>query len=98
MQRDCANLRAKPLIAIRSAQGMFRSVDDLALRVPELSRKDLVMLAQIGALNSIGDVAHRRDALWQVEQAGRPVGPLLRTAAAKKDRPGKNAFEANDNG
>ncbi len=77
------------LIAIRSAQGMFRSVDDLALRVPELSRKDLVLLAQIGALNSIGDVAHRRDALWQVEQAGRPVGPLLRTAAAKKTDPAR---------
>jgi error-prone DNA polymerase len=26
-------------------------------------------------------VEHRRDALWQVEQAGRPVGPLLRSAA-----------------
>ena len=42
------------------------------------SRKELVALARIGALNSIGDVEHRRDALWQVEHAGRPVGPLLR--------------------
>jgi error-prone DNA polymerase len=31
----------------------FESVDDLARRVPELQKKDLVMLAQIGALNSI---------------------------------------------
>ena len=38
-----------------------------------------MLLAQIGALNPITDVAHRRAALWQVEQAGRPVGPLLRT-------------------
>ena len=35
------------------------------------------MLARIGALNSLNEVEHRRDALWQVEQAGRPVGPLL---------------------
>jgi DNA polymerase III alpha subunit len=31
----------------------FESVDDLARRVPELQKKDLVMLAQIGALNGI---------------------------------------------
>jgi error-prone DNA polymerase len=74
---------AEALLATRNAQGPFRSVDDLALRVPTLSRKDLVQLAQIGALNSITDVVHRRDALWQVEQAGRPVGPLLRTIASK---------------
>ena len=77
------NSTAEALIATRNAHGPFRSVDDLALRVPELSRKDMVLLAQIGALNSIEDVAHRRDALWQVEQAGRPVGPLLRTTASR---------------
>jgi error-prone DNA polymerase len=37
------------------------------------------MLAKIGALNSLGEVEHRRDALWQVEYAGRPAGPLLDT-------------------
>ncbi len=68
------------LLATRNTAGSFHSVDDLALRVPELNRKDLVLLAKIGALNSIGDVTHRRDALWQVEQAGRAVGPLLRAA------------------
>jgi error-prone DNA polymerase len=57
--------------------GSFRSVDDLALRVPELQHKELVALARIGALNSLGQVHDRRDALWQVEEAGRPVGPLL---------------------
>jgi error-prone DNA polymerase len=67
--------------AARTRGGAFRSVDDLARRVPALSRKDIVALARIGALNTIGDVEHRRDALWQVEQAGRPVGPLLRDAA-----------------
>ena len=62
----------------RNRHGVFASVNDLAARIPELNRKELVSLARIGALNSFGDVAHRRDALWQVEQAGRPVGPLLR--------------------
>ncbi len=47
------------------------------MRVTELNRKELVLLARIGALNSLREVAHRRDALWQVEQAGRPVGALL---------------------
>ena len=69
---------AEALVASRRQDGPFLSVEDLALRVPVLSRKDLVTLARIGALNSVGEVEHRRDALWQVEQAGRPVGPLLR--------------------
>jgi error-prone DNA polymerase len=68
------------LLAARSNDVAFRSVDDLARRVPALNRKELVALAHTGALNSLGSVEHRRDALWQVEQAGRPVGPLLRDA------------------
>lgn len=68
------------LLAARSHDGIFQSVDEMALRVPALNRSELVALAQIGALNSLGKVDHRRDALWQVEQAGRPVGPLLRGA------------------
>src|SRR5208282_5959194 len=68
---------AEALIAARGAGG-FLGVDDLTQRVPELNRKELVALAQIGALNALGEVEHRRDALWQVEWAGRPVGPLLR--------------------
>ncbi|HVP42900.1 MAG TPA: OB-fold nucleic acid binding domain-containing protein, partial [Terriglobales bacterium] len=81
----------------------FASLDELARRVPELRKTELQMLAEIGALNSIGeDVSsfsfhvsrkegfphvkretrnakrfHRRDALWQVERATRPAGPLL---------------------
>jgi error-prone DNA polymerase len=72
---------AEALIAARGAGG-FASVDDLSRRVPELNRKELLALAQIGALNALGEVEHRRDALWQVEWAGRPVGPLLRGAEA----------------
>ena len=71
---------AEALLATRMENGRFQSVDDLAQRVPALNRKEMVTLARIGALNSLGDVEHRRDALWQVEQAGRPVGPLLRNA------------------
>jgi error-prone DNA polymerase len=78
------NTSGEALLASRNTHGAFRSIDDLAQRVPELSRKELVLLAQIGALNSIADVAHRRDALWQVEQAGRPVGPLLRANTAAR--------------
>ena len=33
---------------------LFDSIHDLALRVPELRKNDLTMLAQIGALNSSG--------------------------------------------
>ena len=72
---------ADALVSARIEKGPFQSVDDLARRVPALNRKELVSLARIGALNSLGDVEHRRDALWQVEQAGRPVGPLLRNAS-----------------
>jgi error-prone DNA polymerase len=35
-------------------------------------------LAQIGALNQLEDIEHRRDALWQVERAGKLEGPLFR--------------------
>ncbi len=58
-------------------QREFTSIQDLVLRAPELRKSDLTLLARIGALNSLGEVGHRRDALWQVEYAGRPAGPLL---------------------
>jgi error-prone DNA polymerase len=73
---------ANAILTTRNLGGIFVSVDDLVQRVPELNRKELVALARIGALNSLGEVEHRRDALWQVEQAGRPVGPLLRGPAS----------------
>ena len=78
---------AESLLAARDFGGPFRSVDDIVLRVPELNRKELILLAQIGALNSVGDVKHRRDALWQVEQAGRPVGLLLQNSRAQASHP-----------
>jgi error-prone DNA polymerase len=68
---------AQALLQERNSNFGFTSVDDLVFRVPALQRKELVALAQIGALNSLGWVHDRRDAVWQVEKAGRPVGPLL---------------------
>ena len=53
----------------------FGSVGELARRVPGLSKAELAMLAEAGALNPLG--GHRRDALWQVERAARPGGALF---------------------
>ena len=55
----------------------FESIEELARRVPSLSQAHLATLAETGALNSLGEQVHRRDALWQVERAGRQAGPLL---------------------
>ena len=70
---------AEALVASRQFGGPFVSADDLALRVTQLNPRELKQLALTGALNSVSGIAHRRDALWQVEQAGRPVGSLLRS-------------------
>ncbi len=72
---------ANALLKDRAHGGSFASVSDLATRVPALNRKELALLARIGALNPLDHVEHRRDALWQVAEAGRAVGPLLRDTA-----------------
>jgi error-prone DNA polymerase len=111
----------------------FASIHDLTRRVPELRRDELTTLAEIGALNEIGESPrrhgdtedskknghgfsrifftdqqsaisnssvspclrgendsrnslHRRDALWQVEAAVRPSGPLLEQHAEPDER------------
>ena len=78
------------MVAARGASGQFQTLEDMVRKVPELTRRDLTQLARIGALNSIDSVSHRRDALWQVEQAGRPVGPLLDTNMASLEEPADN--------
>ena len=79
---------ALQLVTNREANGPFQSVEDLSLRVPSLSRRDLAQLARIGALNKLGGVVHRRDAIWLIEQVSRPVGPLLRhNEAAPRNTP-----------
>jgi error-prone DNA polymerase len=66
------------LVASRIESEQFRSAEDVALRVPLLNRKELTLLARIGALNNLDGIEHRRDALWQVERAGKLEGPLLK--------------------
>src|ERR1700738_3040337 len=57
----------------------FGSIEDVKLRVPGLQKSELTALAEIGALNFVGNKSgfHRRDALWQIERASRRGGPLL---------------------
>jgi error-prone DNA polymerase len=55
-------------------QSRFRSIDDLVRRVA-LRRDEIAMLAEIGALNSLGH--DRRSAMWQVERAIRPAGEMF---------------------
>ena len=64
---------AARLVAARPA-GPFTSVDDLCARAG-LSREEVIALAEVGALGSLG--LRRRAALWQAERAARPPGPLF---------------------
>jgi error-prone DNA polymerase len=66
------------------ADGPFASIEDLTLRVPELSKSEWTMLAQVGALNGLGERFHRRDALWQVERAIRPAGALFKQSGQEE--------------
>jgi error-prone DNA polymerase len=77
--RGLQQAAGEALVAERTLRP-FNSTEDLACRVPQLSRANLAMLARIGALNKISAQAqlHRRDALWQIEKAARQPGPLLR--------------------
>jgi hypothetical protein len=62
---------AEVLVTARRAGGTFRSVEDMTLGA-SLNGKELTRLAQIGALNSLDGISHRRDVLWQVERVGKP--------------------------
>ena len=75
---------AQKMVLTRLRDGSFRSTGDLAERVSGLNRKELLQLARIGALNWISGVDHRRDGVWQVEEACRDAGPLLRTPESEK--------------
>ena len=80
----CKGMRqatAEAMVRTRLQHGSFRDTQDLTRRVPAVSRKELLQLARIGALNWVGGVEHRRDAVWQAEEACRDVGPLLRASA-----------------
>src|SRR5580704_3216577 len=83
--RYVRGLRQGSAAELEAAREMrpFASIEELARRVPSLTRADLTTLAEVGALNSIGEGIHRRDALWQIERAGRRPGALL--AALDRD-------------
>jgi error-prone DNA polymerase len=76
--KNLAKQAADALVTSRRIDGPFRSAEDLTKRVPALNRRELTRLAQIGAMNQVDGIEHRRDALWQVERAGKLEGPLFR--------------------
>ena len=65
---------AEAIVSARCVR-QFSSIDDLVRRAQGLRKPELRMLAEVGALNSLG--GHRRDALWEAERALRPAGPLF---------------------
>lgn len=70
---------ARALVAARDV-APFTSLRDLARRVPQLNKKELARLAELGALNGLAHNEHdkhRRGALWQVAAASQSVGELL---------------------
>jgi error-prone DNA polymerase len=68
-------------IVEQRAVAPFLSIEDLKHCVPQIQKDELRALASVGALNFISGFAsiHRRTALWQVESANRPAGPLFKT-------------------
>ena len=57
---------AQAMVRTRLQRGSFKNTHDVLARVPGINRREMVQLARVGALNWVGEVAHRRDALWQV--------------------------------
>jgi error-prone DNA polymerase len=68
-------LRAEMGQRIAAVAGGCATLQELVDRAGP-RRDELRALAEVGALNAFG--LTRRSALWQVEQAARPRGPLLR--------------------
>lgn len=83
--RGLRNQAAEVLVKSRQESGPFHSAEDLVARVPALNRKELTILARVGALNSLDGIEHRRDALWQIERAGKMEGPLLRDSRVLRE-------------
>jgi error-prone DNA polymerase len=80
--RFIRGLRREAGEAIERQQAMpFRDADNLARR-SALREDELAVLAEIGALGSLG--LSRREALWQVARAARPAGPLLERAVGHR--------------
>jgi error-prone DNA polymerase len=56
----------------------FASVQDLARRVPELRKDELTTLAEIGALNEIGNPSQKYEGSWKSYEKNSSVPPCLR--------------------
>jgi error-prone DNA polymerase len=82
---------AEAIVSARCVRS-FSSIDDLVHRVRGLRKPELRMLAEVGALNSLG--GHRRDALWEAERALRPAGPLFETAEVPEPKSPLSAMTA----
>ena len=74
---------AERLVAERG-RAPYASLQDLVDR-NDLRRDEQRRLAEVGALNAFG--LTRRRALWQVEKAGRPRGPLFREVEPEEASP-----------
>ena len=68
----------------------FRSIEDL-IRSTGLRRDEVTVLAEVGALNSLG--YDRRSALWQVERVVRPAGELFEEQGAGNREQGSDGAE-----
>ena len=71
----------------------FTSIDGLR-RSTGLRKKELRTLAEVGALNGLG--MKRRHALWQVEKACRPEGPLFKQLDSLSEESGSPLQEMSD--
>lgn len=69
--------QAARIVEERERGGRFRSIGEFVRRVRPIRKAELDALAEIGALNPLGERVHRREALWQVESVWRPKGPLF---------------------
>ena len=94
--RYAKGLREEAAQAIVRERGVrpFESVADLAHRVPELSRNELVLLASIGALNAIGGADAGRDCwrncrLDREENRACTAGMRCGRWNARRDRQGR---------
>ena len=78
--RYVKGLRAEIAAEIVSQRALapFISLQDLKCRVSRIQKVEMNALAEVGALNHVGNRQgfHRRSALWQVERAARPAGAL----------------------
>ena len=82
---------ALEIVAQRDARPLA-SIEDLKQRVPQIQKDEFRALASVGALNFISGKApvHRRTALWQVESASRPSGPLFKAQQKDADPEGSS--------